>query len=111
MIGCRRQPSDWSQSPSYIENRATLVIVCPPWGDAFDEAGLDLRKTTPPVPDVLRTLQGSVRSAAIFALIPAHPSMVAESVDAIKQDYIALPTIKSDDPAIFTRIDYILLRL
>lgn len=102
---------DWSQSPSYIENRATLVVVCPPWGDAFDEAGLDLRKTRPPVPDVLRTLRGSVRSGPIFALIPTHPSMVRESVDAITREYIALPTIKSDDPAIFERIDYILLRL
>ncbi|MBS0237411.1 MAG: hypothetical protein JSR89_03180 [Proteobacteria bacterium] len=105
------QPLDWSQSPSYIENRATLVVVCPPWGDAFDEAGLDLRKTAPPVPNVLRTLRGSERSGPIFALIPTHPSMVTESVDAIKQDYTALSTIKSDDPDIFERIDYILLRL
>ena len=102
---------DWSQSPSCIENRATLVIVCPPWGDAFDEAGLDLRKTKPPVPDVLQTLRGRMRSGPIFALIQTHPSMVTESVDAIKQDYTALPTIKSGDPAIFERIDYILLRL
>jgi len=105
----RRQ--DWSQSPSYIENRATLVIVHPPWGDAFNKAGLDLRKTTPPVSEILQTLRRRAGTAPIFAMIQIHPMMVTASLEAIKRDYVVLTTVKSDDPAIADRVDYVLLRL
>lgn len=102
---------DWSHSPSYLENVATLVIVAPPWGAAFDTAGLDLRKTTPPVAKVLQALRRSTGSAPTFAIVQIHPMMVKVSVDAIKSDYTAFTTVKSDNPAIASRVDYILLRL
>ena len=36
------------------ENRGIVTLVAPPWGTALDEAqGLDLRRTTPPVSEVI----------------------------------------------------------
>jgi len=35
-------------------NRAIVAFVAPPWGTALDDAkGLDLRRTTPPVPEIV----------------------------------------------------------
>jgi 16S rRNA G966 N2-methylase RsmD len=36
-----------------------VVFVSPPWGDALDaQTGLDLRRTYPPVPEILATIDG-----------------------------------------------------
>src|SRR5215831_18494607 len=39
------------------ENRAIVVFVAPPWGSALDEVeGLDLRRTTPPIAQVIEQI-------------------------------------------------------
>lgn len=102
---------DWSHAIACLQDRPTLVAVSPPWGPALDSRGLDLRKTAPPVIDILEQLSRQARAAPIFALIHTYPVMVAESVEAVRRDYVTLPTVKSDDPAISTHIDYLLVRL
>src|SRR5262249_1085158 len=37
------------------EDRGVVLFVAPPWGTALDEVqGLDLRRTTPPISEVIR---------------------------------------------------------
>jgi hypothetical protein len=105
----RRQ--DWTCAGDYFKDRAVLVIIHPPWGDALDEGGLDLRKTTPPITEILQLVRRHAGSVSVFAMIQTYPMMVEASVDAIKQEYASLTTIKSDDPAIAERVDYMLLHL
>jgi predicted RNA methylase len=102
---------DCAHAPGYLQDRSTLLIIDPPWGEAFDARGLDLGKTMPPVSDILDTMRRAMKTAPAFALVKTHPMMVAQSVDALTGAYPAFPAIASTDPAIATRVDYMLLRL
>jgi hypothetical protein len=105
------EQKDWSETIDYVEHGSTLVLLSPPWGDAFGDAGLDLRRTTPPVPDILHSLR-SVRGAGqIFVAIQTYPRMVEASVKEIREKYSMLSVATSDDPRISRRIDYLLLRI
>ena len=102
---------DWVAAEHYIENRPTLILEAPPWGDAFDSRGLDIRKTAPPMATVLERLAHCARTAPMFAMLQIHPLMVAESVTEITRNYSVFPSIKSGNPDTSSRVDYILLRL
>lgn len=102
---------DWTHAADYLESRPTLVVIDPPWGEGFDAHGLDLRKTAPPVSEILEALSRRVGEAPVFVMIKIHPMMVAESVEEIKKEYYSFPTLKSDDPDVSSRVDYVLLRL
>jgi hypothetical protein len=102
---------NWTACDAYVENRPTLIIVAPPWGDAFDACGLDVRKTAPPMNDVLKCLANRTTTASIFAMLQIHPLMVQESVEELKRTYNSFPSVNSDDSDIATRVDYLLLRL
>ena len=108
-IALHRQ--NWISAERHLENKPTLIIVDPPWGDAFDSRGLDTRKTAPPMATILERLAHCAGTAPIFAMLKIHPLMVAESVTEITQKYSTFPSIKSDNPDTSSRVDYILLRL
>jgi hypothetical protein len=76
---------DWLTLLSSINvppNNALVVFVAPPWGTALDEtAGLDLRRTTPPIAEIIS------RFSRRFS---AHKMIVATQVyEKIKADSLA----------------------
>ncbi|HYB91568.1 MAG TPA: class I SAM-dependent methyltransferase [Candidatus Binataceae bacterium] len=103
--------ADWGRAEHYVGERPTLILLHPPWGEAFDVRGLDLRRTTPPMAEVLERFSGRVGTAPTVAMLQLHPLMVAESVDEITRQYHAFPTMKPNNPEIARRVDYLLLRL
>ncbi len=103
--------NDWSKSTELISDRPTLVILSPPWGDAFDQAGLDLRATQPPIMHLLARLEQTTGHSPIFVTILSFPKLVQQSREEIVVAYQTLPTLRPADPSIAARIDYLLLRL
>ena len=102
---------DWSQSVGFSYDDATLVIVMPPWGEAYTEKGLDLRKTNPPVLQLLGQLSAGRGDGSLFALVHVVPHVVVEPIEEIRRTYPAFATIKSDDPEVAARLDYLLVQL
>lgn len=94
---------DWTAMPRIV---AALYVVCPPWGDAFGPDGLDLRRTTPPVPDILAALPRPG-----YALVQMKTDTVSASIDAIDVGNTALPTLRSGNPDIDRLMTYRLLVL
>jgi hypothetical protein len=103
---------DWAQSVAFSYDDPTVVIVAPPWGPAYGEDGLDLRKSTPPVPGLLAEISaGAGGRGSIFALVHTVPHVVEESVEEIRGSYSVFETKRPDDPAVAARIDYLLVQL
>ena len=47
------QTSNLSRDPHLPADHGLIFFIAPPWGTALDEvAGLDLRRTTPPITDI-----------------------------------------------------------
>lgn len=63
-----------------------LVVVCPPWGHAYTTKGLDLRHTSPPIPEILREISRHWRESMVHAVIPSIPRVVADSLAALKDN-------------------------
>jgi 16S rRNA G966 N2-methylase RsmD len=64
-----------------LPDEPMVVFVAPPWGDALDPVtGLDLRRTQPPVTEILDLLAG--RRA--FVAIQVHESVTPGSLDAVR---------------------------
>jgi hypothetical protein len=102
---------DWSGSLSFLGDETTLVIVAPPWGEAFSEHGHDLRKTEPPIRPILEALSEHEGRGQLLALIHTMPQVVAESVEETVRNYPTFDSIKSDDPKVAARVDYLLVQL
>ncbi|WP_250401554.1 hypothetical protein [Streptomyces cellostaticus] len=69
---------------------ATLFVLAPPWGPAFSfDRGLDLRRTNPPVGELVEHITRSDRSGRRFAVIqlPVHEPVVAASVRELTKRY------------------------
>lgn len=60
---------DWTKALGYVRDVPTLVILAPPWGAAYEDAGLDLRKTAPPIPELIDCFFDSV-ATDLFFLVP-----------------------------------------
>jgi hypothetical protein len=70
-----------------------VVFVAPPWGDALDErAGLDLRHTSPPVPDILDHITESFPANRLLYAIQVYETLEPQGLAAAKQrcDWSAL---------------------
>ena len=60
-----------------------IPFIAPPWGDAFDRAsGLDLRRTTPPIAEVVDVLLHRFSEGCVLCAIQVHeivdPGSMAE---------------------------------
>jgi hypothetical protein len=61
-----------------------VVLVAPPWGAAFSFAGgLDLRRTNPPVHEILSSVRERLPHHELIFVIQTHERMVAESVAVV----------------------------
>jgi hypothetical protein len=97
---------DWTAIANLAGIGPSLYVVHPPWGEAYTDAGLDLRRTSPPVPEILAALP---RPA--FALVQMQVRTVPASIDAIAGDATLLPTLRSGVASIDSVLDYRLLAL
>jgi hypothetical protein len=102
---------DWSGGIDHMRDRATLIVIDPPWGMGLDPTGLDLRKTAPPVMEILEKARRHIRDSPVFALVKTYPQMVEDSAREITQRFETFPTVRSENPAINGSVDYLLLRL
>jgi 16S rRNA G966 N2-methylase RsmD len=58
-----------------------VVYVAPPWGNALDErSGLDLRRTTPPLTEVVRALGDTLRDNHLLFVLQLYETVVPASV-------------------------------
>lgn len=66
---------DWqSYFDDPLETTTTVYVVSPPWGEAFSFAeGLDLARTSPPVPHILDTIAARDTAPACYAVIQHTP--------------------------------------
>lgn len=44
---------DWAEALRHMRDVPALVVLAPPWGSGYEDKGLDLRKTSPPVPELI----------------------------------------------------------
>lgn len=68
-------------------NRGIVAFVAPPWGAALDEAkGLDLRRTTPPVTEVIGQIAHQFRKSSILFGIQVYEKLVAPSLTQLQAE-------------------------
>lgn len=60
---------DWTEAIRHLRDVPTLVVLAPPWGSGYEDRGLDLRKTSPPVPELINQFLGRAVADLLF-LIP-----------------------------------------
>jgi hypothetical protein len=62
-----------------------VVFVAPPWGDALDPAtGLDLRRTTPPVVEILDLLARTIPSPPPVFAVQIHERTLPATIDEVR---------------------------
>jgi 16S rRNA G966 N2-methylase RsmD len=65
-----------------------IVFIAPPWGDALDSShGLDLRRTTPPVPDVVEHVRAAFPGRAAIAAVQVYENVEAGSVGEVESHF------------------------
>ena len=58
-----------------------VVFVAPPWGSALDEgSGLDLRRTVPPLAEVVRAVGDRLREHRLLFVLQLYEKVVSESL-------------------------------
>jgi hypothetical protein len=66
------------------EDELPVVFVAPPWGDALDlSRGLDLRRTTPPVAEVVDLVCEALAHRRIVVAVQLYETVVAESLEDV----------------------------
>jgi 16S rRNA G966 N2-methylase RsmD len=75
---------DGLRSLSIPLDRLAIVFVAPPWGDALSgTSGLDLRRTTPPVTEIVDVVTGSLDGHRILFATQVFESIDATSVEDV----------------------------
>jgi len=63
-----------------------VVFVAPPWGSALDEqSGLDLRRTTPPLTEVVRAVGDTLPGNRLLFVLQLYETVVPESLGPLAQ--------------------------
>jgi hypothetical protein len=58
-----------------------IVFVAPPWGDALDPvSGLDLRRTNPPVAEIIDLIASTFARHDVLLAVQTHERLVADSL-------------------------------
>ncbi len=66
------------------EDELLVVFLAPPWGDALDELeGLDLTRTTPPVPDVVDLVAETFAGRDVLIAVQVYENVVGRSLAAL----------------------------
>ncbi|HET7051834.1 MAG TPA: hypothetical protein VFI54_26425 [Solirubrobacteraceae bacterium] len=76
------------QGLSVSEDALVIVFVSPPWGTALDEAvGLDLRRTTPPVADIVALAMDVFQPNKLLFAIQAYELVEPESMTELTRRF------------------------
>jgi 16S rRNA G966 N2-methylase RsmD len=72
--------------PAVLDKRIQTVVILidPPWGRGHTSAGLDLRATEPPVPEVLTTLLPRLQQHVVW-VIKTYEQTVPESLEQVAE--------------------------
>jgi hypothetical protein len=66
----------------------SVYVLSPPWGNAFSYAnGLDITRTHPPVPLIIRTIAARDRSSRRYAVVQHTPAEPVLNVSAVTDHY------------------------
>jgi hypothetical protein len=67
------------------QDELVVVFVAPPWGGALDPvAGLDLRRTEPPVAEIVDLLARTFARRKVLLAVQVHESVVPASSDELR---------------------------
>lgn len=69
----------------------------PPWGSAFGTAGLDLTRTTPPVPEILADIRRARAGRPCLVAIKTNDKIAHDSLDTAFHDATHLRTVRTAD--------------
>jgi hypothetical protein len=68
------------------EERGIVAFVAPPWGTALDEGqGLDLRRTTPPVCEVVEQIVSQFPKHKIILAVQVYEKVIQPSLDQVQE--------------------------
>jgi len=70
---------DWTRATEHVRSVPTLVVLAPPWGAAYKNTALDLRETSPPIPELINRFMLS-RATDLFFLIPIARATLTEPI-------------------------------
>jgi hypothetical protein len=66
------------------DDELLVAFLAPPWGDALDELeGLDLTRTTPPVPDVVDLVAATFPGRDVLLAVQVYENVVGRSLAAL----------------------------
>lgn len=107
---------DWQEGLESVRREVAggatvMALIEPPWGEAYTIDGLDLRRTSPPIPTVLEALRGIRGPGPLFAVVKTIPAVLAESYAEIAAAYDVMENKRSPDAAVASRVDYLLIRI
>lgn len=67
-----------------LEDELVILFISPPWGNALDEtSGLDFRRTTPPVAEIIDLAISVFHRHRLLFAIQAYESVTPASLDAL----------------------------
>jgi 16S rRNA G966 N2-methylase RsmD len=65
-----------------------VAFIAPPWGDALDRiAGLDLRRTKPPIAEIIDAIFEHVRRCPLLCAIQIYETVDPQSLDELKRRF------------------------
>lgn len=65
-----------------------ITFIAPPWGDALDKtSGLDLRRTTPPITEIVDFLFGSLMENRLLCAIQVYETVHPDSLAELKMRF------------------------
>jgi hypothetical protein len=66
-------------------DHAIIVFVAPPWGTALDEDdGLDLRRTDPPITQIIARVEGAYPDRRLLFVIQVYEKLITESLSELE---------------------------
>lgn len=69
-------------------NRLLIAFIAPPWGKALDEArGLDLRRTAPPIVDIVDFLIDAFPAAGLLCAVQVYELLDGESLAELRSHF------------------------
>ena len=70
---------------SVAENELLIVFIAPPWGDALDRtSGLDLRRTMPPITEIVDFLFHKFSRDRLLCAIQVHETVLPASMAELR---------------------------
>ena len=105
------RPFDTADSALVPDDHVTVILIDPPWGDAFRfDKGLDLGRTQPPVRQIFAdSIPAFSHCAGVLLVVIAHESTDEQSVDSLAQSYPLLARGDTSTTSPGSNVGYLIL--